>query len=214
MKRILILTSVLLCYLISPAIAQTDMHGKTESHKKAVVKRGNPKKKTCPGAYLGFSTGLNNSVGIMGPQIEVALPANIGIGAGIGLSTWGWKTALDVKYYFAPCHRGWAVGAGITHNSGLDQFKSNMPTTVGDRDVILSLKPMTNVMICGYYYFRLGKNGSRFYLQGGYSIPLAPVDYTPDHNYTLTQESDDAIKTISPGGVIIGVGLSFALRGN
>src|SRR4051812_17462691 len=116
MRRILILTSVLLCYLVNPAAAQTDTRSKATAHKKTIVKKGRSSKDkylyTCPRAYAGVSTGFNNSVGIMGPQLEAALPANVGIGAGIGLSTWGWKTFLDVKYYFAPCHRGWAVGAG------------------------------------------------------------------------------------------------------
>ena len=167
----------------------------------------------CPRAYIGFSTGINNLNGFLGPNVDVAVSPSVSIGAGVGFSTWGTKGGLEARYYFSParCNRGWAVGAGITHSTGRRDAELELQVVgSGDntRTVLLELEPKSNFFVAGYHFFRLGRR-NRFHLSLGYSLPLSETGYKNKSPYRLTEASDLVVRTLSPGGVIIGLGFSF-----
>ena len=170
---------------------------------------------SCPRVYIGFSTGINNPVGILGPQIDIAVLPVLSFATGIGLSTWGYKTYLEGRYYFKTCNRGWAVAGGVTHNTGLDRVElTDAETIAGEMDVTVELKPQTNFMISGYHFFNLGRSGrNRFHLQAGYSVPITEVQYRQLSGAPLTRKSSDAVMAIAPGGLILGLGFSFGVGG-
>src|SRR5271156_5763542 len=77
---------------------------------------------TPPFSYIGFSTGFNNPSGPIGFDFDVPIARYVTIGAGGGYSTWGNKLHLDGKYFLRPHQRGWALGGGVTLNSGDNSF--------------------------------------------------------------------------------------------
>lgn len=168
----------------------------------------------CPKVYIGLSTGINNQTGLLGVNFDFPATEYLSIGTGVGLSSWGYKTYLEGRFYFkSDCNRGWAIGTGATYNTGLEDFTTPMSTTVGEQDVTLDLNPTANVFVAGYRFFNLGKRGHRFYLQLGYSVNLSNNDYTILSNHTLDDVGRTTMRLLTPGGIILGLGFSFGIGG-
>lgn len=203
--------TLLLCLAISmmqlTALAQRESTGERLIHRKPEVAR----QSGCPRVYIGFSTGINNPVGLLGPQVDVAITPAFSVGTGIGISSWGYKTFFEGRYYFKECNRGWALGTGITYNTGLSGMPMNDAETVaGNQDIIVDLDGQVNFMFSCYHFFNLGrKQRNRFHLQAGYSIPLTDVGFTQVTGAPMSRNTHDALNAIAPGGLIIGLGFSF-----
>lgn len=165
----------------------------------------------CPKAYLGLNFGVNNPNGIVGISADVPIIEHLSVGAGIGRSSWGWKYFGEVRGYLSQCHRKWAAGVGISHNTGLTDFKTDIETTRGEKQVTLDLEPQTNGFINLYHFFNIGKKRNRFYLMLGYSAPLTGKHYKVKSNDILTEDSKKAMDILGPGGISIGFGFYFKL---
>jgi hypothetical protein len=165
----------------------------------------------CPKLYLGFGTGINFSTGLLGVNVDIPVVEGFSLSTGAGISSWGYKVYGEARYAFKPCNRGWAVGTGLTLNTGLEDFQAEMPTTFGTRLVTMDLNPKTNLFICGYHFWNMGKRNHRFYLQFGYSIPLSNNDYTIKSGDVLTSDGAAVMDVLSPGGLILGIGFSFGI---
>jgi hypothetical protein len=167
----------------------------------------------CHKLYLTTSTGINNSTGILGLSLDAPVARSISIEGGAGFSTWGYKLTAGGKYYFKPCHRGWALGTGITYNTGLASFQNTMETTNGVQEkVILNLKPQTNLYFAAYSYVNLGKNKNRFYTMFGWSIPLSSDHYVQTAGTEISENSKKVMNILAPGGLILGIGFSFGVN--
>jgi len=203
-----ILLLFMACY--GTAVSQTDQHhpsaAKASRHHQ--IRPG-----FCPIAYLGVSTGINNNVGILGPQIDVAFSPSFSIGTGLGLSTWGTKIYAEGRLYFSPCHQGWAIGAGITHNTGgHDLPLKDQETVAGKADIQVNLDPISNFILSGYYFFPMGRTSrNRLHLQAGFSIPLNQRNFVQTAGPEITQKTNDAINALAPGGLVLGIGFSFGM---
>ncbi len=169
----------------------------------------------CPSLYIGFSTGMNNAVGIFGPQIDIAFNTSFSAGTGFGISSWGYKFFAEGRFYFDDCNRGWALGAGLTYSTGIRDFVlQNAETRGGTMDVPLDLHPQTNIMLSAYRFFNLGRRGrNRWHLQLGGSIPTSGKKFTQLQGPELTGGPVQMLNSISPGGLVIGLGLSFGAGG-
>jgi len=199
MKKI-VLISLVLTSLMATTYAQDNA---------AKPQTANP----CAKFYLGPSVGVNNEAGLIGLNLDLPLD-RISIGAGIGISSWGTKAFGEVKYFFKPCHRGWAVGVGLTHNSGLSQSTLNLETTnstPNKENVTLNTNPETNAFLAAYRFWNVGKGKTRCYLELGWSVPFSTASYTVTSGQTLVPLSDQTVKAISPGGLIVAFGFSFGL---
>lgn len=196
----LILTTVLL-------ITATAAEAQRNDRQQLMRRKNAPKYSSCPRAYIGFSSGINNPVGIIGPQVDIAVSPSFSIGSGVGLSTWGVKTFLETRYYFKPCNRGWAIGGGFTYNTGAKGVELNdVETIYGNRDIVVDQKSQANFMLSGYHFFSMGTR-HRFHLQAGFSIPLSDREFTS--NFPLTSDGRDQVAILAPGGIILGFGFSF-----
>jgi hypothetical protein len=166
---------------------------------------------SCPLVYFGFSSGINNAVGLFGPQIDIAFTESFSAGTGFGISSWGYKFFGEGRFYFDACNRGWALGAGVTYNTGIRNFVlQDAETRGGMMDVPVDLHPQTNIMISAYRFFNIGRSGrNRFHLQVGGSIPTSGKKYTQLDGPPLTGNPVQTLKTISPGGLLVGLGFSF-----
>jgi hypothetical protein len=165
-------------------------------------------------AYLGFSGGINNPVGLLGLQLDLAFSPQASINTGIGISSWGYKAALEGRYYFKPCNRGWAAAFGLTYSTGGKAVKlNNIETSMGNNTVVVDMSQQANLMISAYHFFNLGMRGTnRFHLQLGYSIPLTEPRFTTQYNYyapSPTEKGRNTIRALAPGGIILGLGFSF-----
>lgn len=168
---------------------------------------------SCPVFYLGLSIGVNNSPGIIGINASLPINQKVSLGAGVGLSYWGTKAYGDVTYFFNPCHKSWAVGAGATRNSGVRDVHKTLHTVTGKQDVTLNLEPKTNVFFAGYKYWQVGKRGNNIFLMFGWSVPVTDTRYKVISGPMLTQDQKDRINAISPGGLILGGGFLFGFHG-
>jgi len=192
--------TILTFMLISSTYAQSDLNPFLETNF------------TPPKAYLGFSTGINNMIGIIGPQLDVVINKNLTIGAGIGLSSWGTKWAINMQFY----PQGWNkfyVKGGYSQNSGLEDFEPEMELSNGNTDyVLMDLKPVGNVFFTAGYAWKIGKR-NKFYLEGGYALPLITEDYYElyDDSVKLSSTSEQLMQLLRPGGLVIALGLNFAL---
>jgi len=169
---------------------------------------------SCPKVYLGVSSGLENPGGLVGFQVDVPVTEWLSLGGGGGLSSWGAKVYGEARFYFSPCNRGWAIGTGISHNTGISNFNTTLSTNYGDQDVNLTLKPVTNFFISAYRFWNLGHSGHRFYLQAGYSFRLSDDYYTLNsQNVYLNATGRQEMQILAPGGLMVAVGFSFGLGG-
>jgi hypothetical protein len=166
---------------------------------------------SCPKLYIGLSTGLENQSGLIGFNMDAPITGKFSLGAGAGLSSWGYKAYGEGRFYFGECNKGWALGAGVTYNTGLKNFTSTMPTTMGDRDVLMNLNPATNVFLAGYRFWNMGRRGHRIYLEVGYSYRLQEDNYAILSYHTLTSDGKQVMKILQPGGLIVAFGFSFGV---
>lgn len=165
-----------------------------------------------PKIFIGFSTGINNMIGILGPQIEIYVADKLFLGGGIGLSTWGTKFAVNLQYY----PKGWNkfyIKGGYSRNSGLENFQPEMELVSGETEfVAMDLKPVGNLLFTAGYAWKIGKR-SKFYIEGGYALPVAADDYYElyDDSVQLSETSEKVLRIMRPGGLIIALGLNFGI---
>jgi hypothetical protein len=205
------LATLLLALLMMSA---TLSHAQRRSTKAPSTRRNDSYGPRCPNKYLGLDFGINNPNGLVGLSLDVPIIPHMSVRAGIGRSSWGWKYFGEVRGYLGECHRSWAAGLGVSRNTGLTNFETELPTTTGDRMVKLDLHPQINGFVNLYKFWNIGKKNNRFHLMLGYSIPFQPVDYKVVSNHQVTDDGKKAIEMIAPHGVSIGVGFSFELAGN
>ncbi len=167
----------------------------------------------CPKFYIGLGTGLNNPAGLLGVNLDVPITSSFSLGAGGGLSSWGWKAYFEGRYYFGECNRGWAIGVGGTYNTGLsDALEVDQdPNNIGIPSALVTLEPVPAVFLSGYRFFDVGKRGNRFYIQVGWSQRFDDKPYSSSPFRPLTTDGETVMRILSPGGVIVGLGFSFGV---
>jgi hypothetical protein len=162
--------------------------------------------------FMGVATGTNQQSGPLGLTLELPVTSLVSIGTGIGRSTWGTKSYGEARYYFSPHYIGWAVGAGITHNTGESRLKMMLTTTSGSNEKVeINARPVTNAFFSGYRFGKLGRHRNRFYVQAGYSVPFGRAKYSVASGQKITRDSERLVSLLSPGGFIAALGFSFAL---
>lgn len=205
MKKYLL--PVLFCLLIIPGIALAQIsHRPLKSYKKH-------RDAGCPKFYLGFGLGVNNPNGLIGLNVNIPVLKNISISTGAGISSWGWKYFGEIKGFVGECHNGWAAGLGMSHNTGISDYFTNLETTNGSAKVKveMTLFAQTNAFINVYHFWGFGRDKmNRFYVMAGYSAPLTPGPYYEmKSQQELSDNSKKAMKTVRPGGLSIGIGFYF-----
>ena len=212
------------CMIACIALAMSSLQAHAQGDAGAIspdsrraARRSDPAEHKAPSyqiAYLGFSGGINNPVGLLGLQLDLAFSPRASVNTGIGISTWGYKAALEGRYYFKPCNRGLAAACGLTYSAGGKDLKlNNVETSHGNNTVVVDMKQQFNLMISAYYFFNIGLRGTNwFHLQLGYSMPFTEPRATYHYNYygpTPTEKGRNSILALAPGGVIVGLGFSF-----
>lgn len=165
----------------------------------------------CRKLYLDMSTGLNNNAGMLGLGLDAQVADKFTLNGGVGLlSTWGYKAYFGGKLFFNDCHKGWALGAGMTYSTGISEMTLNVETvSYGKQDVMFDLRPQPNVYASAFKYWSVGRKQNRFYLQLGLSLPTNHEKFRQLNGPEITTTSASAIKLLAPGGIIVGTGFSI-----
>lgn len=169
--------------------------------------------------YIGLASGINNPVGMFGLNIDVPIVDKMAIRAGAGLSTWGYRTNIGIRYEDR-LHKGWGFGWSLSHSGGVKDFKMEMDVrrvsskgvvTNKKEEVLVDFKAVNTVNVVFSYNWIFKKN-NRFHLDFGYALRVTPEYFKiQNDSITLSDESKNALKVMAPGGVILGLGVVFGL---
>jgi hypothetical protein len=163
-----------------------------------------------PKNYLGLSIGVNNISGAIGATVEVPINDNYSSKIGLGLGSWGVKTAIAGKYYTEYC-TSWSFGAGYSTASGTKGALLTLITSTGSESQTIKMDLERAHMIDLVAGKSWGKK-VRFGVELGYSVKVAGGTFaTQDKTIVLSTLSTRTMKFLSPDGLIFGLGLSFGL---
>lgn len=159
--------------------------------------------------YLGIGSGVNNSSGMLGVFFETPINSNFSAKAAAGIGGWGTKAGIAVKYYKA-FPSSMSFGIGYSTASGLSDFEYEVELENGDKS-----KEKFNLKRAHMIDFTMGKSWGekvRFNLEFGYSLKISGGSYEHlDSNEELSDDAKKVFDMLSPGGLIVGIGLSFRL---
>lgn len=204
--------------LFSILVAEAGTSGATENNnigkpisprKDSIVERIRP-------IHIGFGSGINNSSGILGANVEFNIPRNGAVFGAAGLGSWGFKVSGGARYYFHFPHKA-AIGLGYSYCTGLSNFTSNQEVInnstgeISQQSVIMNLKPCGTINLTFLYFWKLGKH-NRINIEAGYAVPTENTPYQVTSGQTLSTNSKAVMKFIQPGGFIIGAAFTFGVK--
>ena len=195
-----------LSFLICTGILSTQAFTQTTNDSQPVEKKS-------PAFYIGIGTGVNSTTGLLGVKVEALVCPQILMGLGVGYGTWGPKASLNAYYQ---TESGWCPMIGFSRSAGLDSSKQNLKVIEKgveiDKDVVMTYKAETLINL-GLQKQWFTQKGHRIYLELGYAFGFDSDPYilwTP--GVKLTQKSNQAVRLMSPGGLIIGAGFCFKIK--
>jgi hypothetical protein len=162
-----------------------------------------------PDFYIGFQSGLESFTGLIGITGDLRLYNNFYFHIGAGIGSWGGKLSAGIRNEKS-AGKGVGYGIYISRAGGLSDFTTQLETTTGTKDVKLDLLEGYTINPTVSYKWVTGK-GHRFFLEGGYAVPLQDNPWKIKDGSTLTDTSKRVLKILSPGGLSLGLGFQFAL---
>jgi hypothetical protein len=162
-----------------------------------------------PDFYLGLGTGLESFSGVIGITGDFRVRDNFFIRAGAGIGSWGAKFSVGIrneKKYV----KSFGYGIYLSRVTGLKNFTTQMETTSGTQDVKLDCMPGFTLNPTISYKWMI-HNLHRFFIEGGYAIPLQTDPWKATDGSILTENSKIALRILQPGGFSLGLGIQFAL---
>jgi hypothetical protein len=159
--------------------------------------------------YIGIGTGIESFSGMVGVTADIKAKENLFVRLGAGLGGWGGKLSVGIR---GEKRAGNSIGYGafFSYASGLKEFTTNLETTTGNKDVKLKLSPVM-VITPEFSYKWIFGNGHRFFISGGYGVPLQSNHWEVLDGSQLTDDSKKVMRILTPGGLSIGLGFQFAL---
>jgi hypothetical protein len=165
--------------------------------------------------YLGFGTGINAYSGVMGITAEFRVAQPVSLVGALGVGSWGSKTSIGIRYY--PHYPGeWSFTLGYSHCSGFADMKLKMDEDFvkdqdGTQEIEFDLRSINTVNLSATKHWMIGKRKiNRIHLELGYAIPTSSERYKTSAE--LTDEGKVFMRMLEPGGIMIGTGITFALR--
>jgi hypothetical protein len=164
-----------------------------------------------PKFYLGLGSGINTYTGIGGISANYIIDNTLFAQAGVGISTWGIRTSIGIRYDQS-YRNGLTLGVNLVRSSGIDNIEVEFQTSSGSTQEVtmrfdgvstINLKMGYNWWFGDYNYLNINL-GYAFALQ---NRPWAIVDGSQ-----LSPTSQQVLQLISPGGLILGLGISFAIK--
>jgi hypothetical protein len=164
-----------------------------------------------PSVYLGMGFEVNNYG--LGFGLEVPVSGKMSITGNAGIGGWGLKLGGTINYYFTDVTGRSELSLGYSRASGLKDFSTELYVEPNDtkQTVKLDLNVIQTINVMYTYNLRIGRSG-KVGFSGGYAISLTNTPYTlKSQGVTLSPTSDQVLKIMQPGGLIIGIRFMFGL---
>ncbi len=162
-----------------------------------------------PDVYIGLASGMESFAGLIGITADFRARNNFYLRAGAGIGSWGGKISIGIRNE-KKAEKSIGYGCFVSWASGLKDFTTSLETTSGTKDVKLDLLA-TYTIVPSINYKWVLKNGNRFFLEGGYAVPLDETAWKVKDGSILTDSSKNMMKILQPGGLSLGLGFQFAL---
>ncbi len=164
------------------------------------------------GMFMEFEWGWNGYTGL-GARFDYMIFNDFSLNAGVGAGFWGYRISGALRYYLDYPY-GTAFSIGAAYNSG-GELESDYDTTdssgnVRTEKVTFDLKPVLCINATILYSFMVNRK-DKIYIEAGYSYAIQDKKYSykTDNNASLTEESEDIMDIMAPGGIILTVGYAF-----
>jgi hypothetical protein len=160
--------------------------------------------------YLGIGGGANNFTGIIGISANYRIYEKLFFQAGVGLGGWGYKYTFGIRFDDT-YGKGWSYGVGYSVASGITNEKLSMKEQSGNTNLdTLDLGKAATIDLKLTHIWLIHRTNT-FYIEFGYAIPLQSNPWKPLGKTPLTDEDLTVLRTMSPGGIILGLGFTFGL---
>ncbi|GAB3342077.1 hypothetical protein GCM10027429_31330 [Marivirga atlantica] len=160
-----------------------------------------------PVLYLGIGTGTNSYTGLLGGSINYRVQNKLFIQAGLGLSTWGYRSSIGLRYDRG-YDKGFTFGLGVANSSGVNNILLELETANGDiRELDMKFYGAFTLNIKAGYNFKVGNNGT-FYINLGYAVPFEQQPWNVKDGTSLSVTSQQVLEILAPGGLIFGTGFT------
>lgn len=164
-----------------------------------------------PSTYFGFGLGINSYTGFIGFLINQRVYKKLFVQGGFGLSSWGMKASLGVRYDLKYTS-GWSFGAGFSYCTGAKGLKNEFELSDGtEKEVTYNALPTGtfNIKATKNWVFR---NKSILYLDLGLAERLRSEPFEVTDGSTLSDDSKSVLTFASPGGLICAIGFMFGVN--
>lgn len=160
--------------------------------------------------FLGIGTGVNSDTGIFGVVGNFGVSDKIMLGVGGGVGGWGGKVGASIQFHPKGYYKHF-FKLGVSRASGIDEITITTETIEnGSTDVTMKYNPVVNANVSFGYNFKVGKS-SRFFMEGGFALNLTENPYEIEGNLELTEEGEQFMQILVPGGLRFALGFDFGL---
>ncbi|SMG51940.1 hypothetical protein SAMN05661096_03846 [Marivirga sericea] len=164
-----------------------------------------------PRFYLGLGTGINTYTGIAGISGNYIIDKTLFAQAGVGISAWGIRTSFGLRYDQSYRH-GFTWGINLVRSSGIEDIEVEFQTSSGSaQEVTMRFESLSTVNLKMGYNWWFGEYNT-FTINLGYSFAFREQPWAIKDGSQLSPISEQVLQLISPGGLILGFGISFALK--
>ena len=158
-----------------------------------------------------ISTGINNSVGLIGVGLYYAVTPNLILEGGVGQGSWGPIGALHVQYYLPNADNIYLRGAFKRSGGGRDIEVELELIDKSTQTVMLNFYPIVNAQFTAGKSWTI-KNMHRFFIEGGYSYFFGVHEEKyriQDSQIALSDNSKRALEISAPGGLVLAIGFAI-----
>jgi hypothetical protein len=160
--------------------------------------------------FFGFGLGFNDyGAGLCG---EFSIINKLSAFANAGIGGWGWKLGGGLAFYPKGLPYKSSYSIGYSHASGMKNYETTLATVADpNATVLLDLNPVGTINLLYSYNIILGKK-HKVVFSGGYAINISGQGWvvkTP--GAVLTPTSEQTLKTLQPGGLIVGLKFMFGI---
>lgn len=131
------------------------------------------------------------------------------IRAGVGLGAWGSKYTIGIKYD-KTYHGGWSYCVGFSNCPGLKDVTVKIDKNGDKQEATVDYLTASTMNFSMIYGIPFAKTSS-FNIEFGYAVPLQSEPWKITKGANDSEDIKKVLNFIRPGGLMLGLGLSFGL---
>jgi len=167
-----------------------------------------------PIAFAEFEIGWNGYAG-GGARLDYFITDSFSVNGALGLCLWGYRASAAARYYPDGPY-GLAFSIGVAYNTGGPyeyDYETEDPSGNTDSEkVTFDMKPVVTINASILYSWKVNDK-DRIYIETGYGYAIQDEKYTyeSESGRELSEESEDIMDVMAPGGFILSIGYAFRL---